>query len=63
MLKFAKILSHQVLNRIRKLKAKGKSKYIFFRLNPVKKILISSLVSKKRNTLAACATIKNVVNA
>ncbi|WP_204260234.1 integrase core domain-containing protein [Caloranaerobacter azorensis] len=35
--------------------------YIFI-LDPVKKILISSLVSKKRDTLAACTAIKQVID-
>ncbi|KGG79386.1 transposase, partial [Caloranaerobacter azorensis H53214] len=44
------------------IKVKGKWRYIFFILDPVKKILISSLVSKKRDTLAACTAIKQVID-
>ncbi|WP_250160139.1 DDE-type integrase/transposase/recombinase [Caloranaerobacter azorensis] len=44
------------------IKVKGKWRYIFFILDPVKKILISSLVSKKRDTSAACTAIKQVID-
>lgn len=44
------------------IRVKGKWNYIFFILDPVKKIIVSNLVSKRRDTLSACSAIKQVID-
>ncbi len=44
------------------IKVRGKWNYIFFILDPVKKIIVSNLVSRKRDTLSACSAIKQVID-